>query len=166
MLAISTCGCATVINGRNAEVALRSEPSGADVTVRASEGSVVAKTVTPGSVSLKRGRSWGRPASHVATFEKAGYLPSRVPIESTWNPWVLGNVLIGGGLGAGVDVVTGAQWRPKHSEIGGTLVAATRDQWSPGTQSPDPSSPIVQPIPIATDESGRDDAVTPAAYAD
>lgn len=160
-LAVTSAGCATIMNGRTAEVALRSEPTGADVTVRDNEGSVVAQTVTPGAVTLKRGGPWGRPARHVATFEKPGYEPSHVPIDSKWNPWVLGNVLIGGGLGAGVDIVTGAQWRPKHSEIDGTLVAAMPGQWSP-----DPSSPVTQPIPIATDGAIGDAEVTPVAYAD
>ncbi|QDT68448.1 hypothetical protein MalM25_13700 [Planctomycetes bacterium MalM25] len=119
-----SCGCATVMNGRNAEVAIESMPPGAHVDVRDHEGRVVAQTVTPGSVTLKRGRTWLRPASYVATFSKPGYQPTEAPIFSKLNPWIAGNVLIGGGLGIGVDAVTGALWRPQHSTIGTTLAAA------------------------------------------
>lgn len=118
-------GCATVVTGRHAEVSVESMPPGAHVAVRDHEGRVVAQTVTPGSVTLRRGRSWMRPASYVATFSKPGYQVTEAPIHSNnFNPWIAGNVLIGGGLGLGVDAVTGALWRPQSSTVATTLAAA------------------------------------------
>lgn len=114
---LSTAGCATVISGRTADVAIHSHPPEANVTVRDHEGTVVARTVTPGQVKLKRGRKWLRPASYEATFEKPGYETARAPINSKFNPWAIGNLALGGGLGAGVDLATGAVWRPKSDTI-------------------------------------------------
>lgn len=117
-------GCATVVTGRHAEIAVESMPPGAQVAVRDHEGRVVAQTVTPGSVTLKRGRSWLRPASYVATFSMPGYQPTAAPIHSKLNPWIAGNLFIGGGLGIGVDAVTGALWRPQSSTVATTLASA------------------------------------------
>lgn len=122
-VSLSSAGCATVISGRTADVAVNSEPSDARVTVRDTKGVVVAKTNTPGSVTLKRNRKWLLPARYEATFEKEGFVPSVLPIEPTLNPWAIGNVAIGGGLGVGVDAVTGAIWKPKKSSIE-TMLAA------------------------------------------
>lgn len=116
-----TAGCATVVSGRTSQVALRSNPPQARVTVHDLEGNVVAQTMTPGVVELKRGRSWLRPAAYNATFEKPGYQASRAPIRSKFNPWAIGNLALGGGLGMGVDLATGAVWQPKLSTIDQSL---------------------------------------------
>ena len=133
-------GCATIIDGRTADVSLESVPSEAAVTVHDHDGDVVARTITPGTVSLKRGRTWLRPAKYEAVFEKEGYASAHAPIETTLNPWVLGNIIIGGGAGAVVDGVTGALWRPKHSRIEQSLAYAPQ---SPGSDlSPESQDPI------------------------
>lgn len=138
-------GCATVVSGRTSEVVLRSNPPEARVTVRDHEGNLVAQTLTPGVVELKRGRTWLRPASYSATFEKPGFQTSRAPIRSKFNPWAVGNLAIGGGLGIGVDLATGAAWKPKLSTIEQSL--ARVESMHGGGQSlasDDPSHPSVQ----------------------
>jgi hypothetical protein len=40
-----------------------------------------------------------------------------VPIGSTLNPWILGNIVIGGVPGLVIDGATGAAWKPKRAEI-------------------------------------------------
>ena len=40
-----------------------------------------------------------------------------MPINSTVNPWVLGNVVFGGVIGLAVDNATGAAWKPKVASI-------------------------------------------------
>ena len=52
-----------------------------------------------------------------ATIEAPGYAPAEVPIRSTVNPWILGNILIGGIPGLIVDNATGAAWKPADSRI-------------------------------------------------
>lgn len=124
-------GCATIVNGRTADVQLQSNPPAALATVRDHEGVVVAQTTTPGQVTLKRGRKWLRPARYTATFEKPGYYPAEAPIGGKFNPWAIGNLAIGGGLGLGVDAVSGALWRPTESTISQSLAMA-----SPNGQPP------------------------------
>jgi hypothetical protein len=68
-------------------------------------------------VSLKRGRTWFRPAKYTATISKPGFDTAQVPIRSTMNPWVIGNVAAGGLIGLAVDGTTGAGWKPKPNEI-------------------------------------------------
>jgi hypothetical protein len=110
-------GCASVISGRHADVAIDSYPSNAHVVVHDNDGRAVASFETPGVVSLKRNRRYFLPARYTATIEAPGYQPAQVPIRSTVNPWVLGNVIIGGVPGLIVDNATGAVWRPRQCEI-------------------------------------------------
>ena len=133
LCAAAASGCATVVSGRTADVAVHSVPPEASVTVRDAEGAVVANTVTPGTVTLRRGRSWMRPARYEATFEKPGYEPTVAPIETTFNPWSLANIVAGGGIGIGVDAVTGAMWKPKASAVETTLARVDGEYPSGGS---------------------------------
>ncbi len=110
-------GCASIISGRSAEVAIDSYPSNAHVVIHDNDGRQVASLNTPGVVSLKRNRHYFLPARYTATIEAPGYLPAEVPIRSTVNPWILGNIVIGGIPGLIVDNATGAAWQPSHAEI-------------------------------------------------
>ena len=141
-------GCATVIDGRTARVKIKSAPSEANVKVQDEEGVVVAETVTPGEVTLKRGRPWLRPAKYQATFEKPGYETTTTPIVTTFNPWTLGNIVVGEGLGAVVDAASGAMWKPKHS----TIETALAHSGSPMQGSPYPTEqePVAPRIHLAS----------------
>ena len=70
-------------------------------------GKEVITTHTPASVELRRKDKFIWPARYTATIEKPGYKPATVPIESTINPWVVGNVVVGGVIGLAVDNATG-----------------------------------------------------------
>ena len=114
---VTANGCASVISGRTAEVKIDSNPRQANVSVRDHEGMEVAAATTPATVSLKRGRTWLRPARYTASISKPGYETAEVPIRSTLNPWVVGNLAAGGVVGLAVDSTTGAGWKPKPNEI-------------------------------------------------
>jgi hypothetical protein len=98
-------------------VTIDSVPSNAHVVVRDKRGREVANAITPATVALKRKDKWIMPARYTATIEAPGYQPVAVPIKSTINPWVLGNVVVGGIPGLIVDNATGAAWKPRNSEI-------------------------------------------------
>jgi hypothetical protein len=110
-------GCASIISGRTATVQLDSHPSDAEVVIRDKHGKEVLTTHTPATVELKRKDRFIWPARYTASFEKPGYQPKMVPIRSTVNPWVLGNVVFGGVIGLAVDNTTGAAWKPKLASI-------------------------------------------------
>jgi hypothetical protein len=105
------------MSGRHAEVAINTNAPNARVVVRDKRGQHVASLHTPATVTLRRKDKLIFPARYTATIEAPGYQPASVPIRSTINPWILGNVVIGGIPGLVVDNVTGAAWRPRHSEI-------------------------------------------------
>jgi hypothetical protein len=67
-----------------------------------------------------------------------------VPIQSTLNPWVLGNVIIGGPLGLVVDTATGAGWKPKVASIQPNLEPIYTAQ-QPPTANPSADRQGVEP---------------------
>jgi uncharacterized protein YceK len=110
-------GCASIISGRSADVAIDSYPSNAHVIIHDDNGRQVATLTTPGVASLKRNRRYFLPARYTATIEAPGYAPAEVPIRYTVNPWIAGNIVVGGIPGLIVDNATGAAWKPKEPEI-------------------------------------------------
>ena len=153
-----TSGCATIVNGRSADVTLQSTPPDALVTVRDDQGVVIAQTTTPGKVTLKRSQKFLRPAHYTATFEKPGYEIAEAPIKPKINPWVLGNVVLGGPFGLGVDLASGALWRPANKTIDQALAAAEAPE--PWTPPYDPAAPADEAIRTAN----ADDAVEQPIY--
>lgn len=123
-------GCASIVSGRCADVAITSSPPDAHVSVRDKQGRTVASATTPAVVSLKRGDGFFKRAQYTATIEKPGYSTAHVPIESQVNPWLFGNVFLGGFIGLAVDPYTGAMWRPTPDEINEELQPSNR----PGPQ--------------------------------
>lgn len=94
-------GCATITRGTTEVLVVNSDPSGAQVQI--SDGH---SCVTPCSVELKRKHDY-----HVKV-EKAGYETVDTDVLSqvvgAGAAGMAGNVLIGGLIGAGVDLATGA----------------------------------------------------------
>jgi hypothetical protein len=121
-----TGGCASLVSGRRADVAIKSSPPDAHVVVRDKHGNTVATAVTPAVVSLNRGDGFFKKADYTATIEKPGYTTAHVPIEGRVNPWLFGNVLFGGVIGLAVDPYTGAMWRPSPGEIHEELAPSNR----------------------------------------
>jgi hypothetical protein len=125
--AIGLSGCASTISGRTATVTIDSYPSHADVVIHDKHGQEVMATHTPARVELRRKDKFIWPAKYTATITKPGYKTARVPINQTLNPWIVGNVVVGGVIGLAVDNATGAAWKPKvaaiHSELEPIYVA-------------------------------------------
>jgi hypothetical protein len=116
LLALS-CGCASVMSGRHADVAFYSSTPNASVVIHDKHGNEIANTMTPATVALKRKDRIIFPAKYTATFSAPGYQSVEVPIGAKVNPWVFGNVafLQIGLVGLAVDNATGAAWAPKQS---------------------------------------------------
>jgi hypothetical protein len=110
-------GCASIVSGRHADVAITSNPSNARVAIRNDAGHEVAAFSTPGVAKVRRNRKYFMPARYTAEIEAPGYEAAVVPIRSTANPWVAANVLLGGVPGLIVDGATGALYQPKPSSI-------------------------------------------------
>src|SRR5262245_1404652 len=88
-LALSLSGCASVVSGRHAEVAIDSYPSHAHVDIHDKYGRRVSSFSTPGVAKLKRNSKFFMPAKYTATISAPGFETAQEPIRSTVNPWVL-----------------------------------------------------------------------------
>jgi hypothetical protein len=91
-------GCATIVTGAGEDQAVRfaSMPRGATVYV---DDNPIGQT--PLSARLTR------KDDHHIRIEHPGYKPYQRTIESGFNEWMIGNVVIGGLIGFGVDLLSG-----------------------------------------------------------
>ena len=124
-------GCATVATGGGGDqtVTITSTPPGAAVAV---DGKPYGST--PAKVSLSR-RS-----EHQVELSAAGYETAHVTLRSRLNPWLLGNLVVGGPFGLILDVITDASYRltPTELEVDLRGVAAP---------PPQPASPAEATVP-------------------
>jgi len=102
-----TSGCATMISGTSEPVTINSSPDGASIT---QNGIILGKT--PTTISLKR------EANPVLELSKEGYQKQSVPLNTSFNPWVLSNVIwcMSCVLSTTTDYASGAAWQyaPNH----------------------------------------------------
>jgi hypothetical protein len=130
-----TQGCATVHNGRHQEISVVTDPAGATVDVRCGKPQPAA--VTPATVRLPR-----RVDECSLILTLAGFQSETVVFDSSPSGWVWGNFggpaaggtigatrhsdqafidfLFGaliGGVGFGVDALTGAMWQLEPATV-------------------------------------------------
>ena len=92
--AVVCTGCATVTGGsRDQKVNVDSKPEGAQVIV---DGKSMG--VTPTEVTLKRS------VDHEILLVKPGFESYQTTLKSGLNPWIFGNLAVGGVLGLAVDI--------------------------------------------------------------
>lgn len=150
--ALALSGCASIVSGRHAEVAVDSYPTHAHVDIHDTHGRRVSSFNTPGVAKLKRQGKYFMPAKYTATIAAPGFEPAHVPIRSTVNPWVLGNVVIGGIPGLVIDNATGAAWKPSRDEIHRQLDPLPGGQYL-GAYSTEAAPQQVEPAAYVADES-------------
>jgi hypothetical protein len=94
---ISLSGCATIVNGTHQDVRFNSEPGGAVVAL------IDGKTcTTPCEFSMRRGDD------SKVNFNKDGFKPEYVYIQSRTSGATFGNIIAGGLIGGVVDGSNGA----------------------------------------------------------
>ena len=99
-LALGASSCCTIVSGTSQAVTIRSEPSGAEVTI---DGT--AAGTTPLTVQLRRRDQ------HLIEVSKEGAGKAVVTTTTRMNGWLWGNLLFGGIIGIIVDSVDGAARR-------------------------------------------------------
>src|SRR5262249_31757407 len=100
-------GCATVTGGaRDQNVKITSNPLGATVLV---DGQPVGQT--PADVKLCR------KTEHNVEIAYPGFESAQMTIHRKLNPWLFGNILVGGPLGLVVDICTDATHNLSPDEI-------------------------------------------------
>jgi hypothetical protein len=97
LIAASSGGCATVLNGTHQDVAYMSDPDGAVVAISTGQ-----TCTTPCTYSMKRGHDLR------VDFELAGYKSEHVYVQSRLGGSTFGNIVAGGIIGGVVDGSNGA----------------------------------------------------------
>jgi uncharacterized protein YceK len=102
---IALTGCASIVNGTNQSVSVHTgNVGGATCSLQNSKGTWYVNN-TPGSVVVNRSYSDLR-----INCEKKGFRPSYKQVASHTKAMAFGNLVFGGVVGAGVDVVDGAAY--------------------------------------------------------
>ncbi len=103
LVGLSLTGCSSIISGTSQEIQVTTEPQGALCEVYRDGASLGAVNPTPGTVKVGKSR-------RDIAFEckKAGYQDQTAYAGASFDPVTLGNILLGGIIGLGVDFGTGA----------------------------------------------------------
>lgn len=110
--AVVLAGCASIVSKSEYPVAITSNPTGADFTVKRRSGIPIASGVTPATIVLPASDGYFQPAKYTVEFKRKGVMQS-VPLTAKIDGWYFGNILFGGVIVGMliVDPATGAMWR-------------------------------------------------------
>jgi hypothetical protein len=124
-LGIAVSGCATIIKGTTQSVAVTTPPTtGATCTLSSKEGNW--QITSPGVAHVEKSKE-----DIQVTCEKPGWQTATATIPSNFQGWTLGNIILGGVIGVGVDAATGAM-----NEYPGAFQVPMQPQ--PGVAMPPP----------------------------
>jgi len=106
-------GCASIVSDSKYDVGIKSTPDGVPFEVTNKAGVVVAKGITPDSVTLKAGCGYFKGQNYVVKFNPNNSEVFYKDVERKLDPWyTFGNFFIGGAIGyLVVDPITGAMWK-------------------------------------------------------
>jgi hypothetical protein len=153
-IAASTAACATVTRGTKQDFAVQSEPAGA--AFKTDHGF---SCETPCTMKLPRKTEFE------ATISKPGYKTATVRVtngmSSAGTAGMVGNVLIGGILGVGIDAASGATLDLNPNplvvtlEAEGVMTAATEPAVAPAAEpTVEPAAAdVAEPTPVPATES-------------
>ena len=141
---LSLAACASITRGTTDQVSIMSNPPGAEV--RTTNG---LQCITPCSLPISRKTEF------VATFTKEGYEPMSVPVVTrvagAGAAGFVGNAVVGGVIGMGVDVVTGAAMDHCPNPLAVTLKPIRRAD-PPRGGRPGPVAVPINPGPDPTEQ--------------
>jgi hypothetical protein len=108
-LGVALSGCATVVEGTSQSIAVTSPPTtGAYCTLTSTEGNWT--VLTPGVATVEKSKE-----DIVAHCSKEGWQDASATIPSDFQGWTVGNLVLGGVIGFGVDALSGAMHKYPHA---------------------------------------------------
>jgi hypothetical protein len=110
LIAVFASGCASIVSGTRQSVTINSNPPGAIVNINGQMG------MTPATFELKRNEHYN------VQIAKEGYQTQSMALSHIMNPWILGNVLLGGIIGLAVDLIDGAAYKHAPDNVMVTLL--------------------------------------------
>jgi hypothetical protein len=111
-----TVGCASIVHQTTQQIPVKSEPSGAAVSVACGDVHNDPKLVTPTVVTVHR-----KPDHCVIGLTKDGYQGTEVALRKSVSGWYVANLLVGGIVGFIVDAANGAMWNRSPKEVNADL---------------------------------------------
>lgn len=96
-------GCSTVVEGRDQPLTLITDPPGAKCLIKKKGQIVGVVESTPGTVTVRKSNT-----DLEYMCSKKGYYNAAGVIDSSFAGWTLGNILVGGLIGLGIDAASGA----------------------------------------------------------
>jgi hypothetical protein len=107
-------GCASIIHGTTQDINISSAPDQAEIWI---DGAKMGST--PTKITLKR------KDNYLVTIKKEGYKEATMKIEGTASAWLIGNIIFGGIIGCGIDLITGGAYdlKPEYVDINLTKLA-------------------------------------------
>ena len=120
-MSLST-SCATIFSASRYTVPVRSEPSGATLTILDRDSVMVFHGTTPAMVELKSSKSYFRRGIYTVHITAEDHEPFRQVVRANLSGWYWGNLFFPGLLGFFlVDPLTGAMYSLKHRYVLGQL---------------------------------------------
>jgi hypothetical protein len=140
-LGLTVCGCASVIKGSSQSIAISTPPAtGASCTLASAQGNWM--LISPGVASVQKSKE-----DIQVRCVKPGWQDGAATIPSNFEGWTVGNLLLGGIIGLGVDAATGAINEYPHTfQVAMTPLSGSNP--TPATVTGYP--PVPTPIPAAT----------------
>ena len=115
-------GCASIVSRSSADIAVRSIPASATVTITSGSGQDVYVGKTPAIATVPTGDGFFVAARYTVRVSLEGYDDQLFTIGSRLNAWYFGNLLLGGLIGMViVDPLTGAMWTLSPTSVNASL---------------------------------------------
>lgn len=155
--ALGLPACATVTTGTTQSLSVITDPPGAACRLERGGSAIGIVNPTPGTVQVSR-------SMHDIQVQcrRPGYQPALATVSSQFEPLFLGNILIGGLIGMGIDIASGAgaYYEPSATIVLQRDAPAPDSPGLPGAATP-PMASGAQPVPAVLTR-----AVPPAVWED
>lgn len=164
LLSLLTTGCASIVGGQNQSVSISTDAqgmqvSGASCSLENDKGTWFAET--PGSVTVRRSYN---PLK--VTCKHQDYVDGQSSVPSSTKGLAFGNILVGGVIGAGVDIATGAAYDYPPLITVALSKTATIPSGEPATAAASAALPLVAKVATSTaPEAGLAKPTRPLANA-
>lgn len=134
-------GCASIVEGTDQQVTVNTTPQGAKCALTRAGEVIGVANPTPQTLTLDKSKN-----DVTIVCEKAGFQEATAVLDSEFQAMTLGNLLVGGVIGVGVDAATGAlnEYDSSVTVPMTPEVAATPPSIVP--QAITPQAPVLQSI--------------------
>lgn len=108
---LMSSGCATVVSKKQYAVNIDNQPGPTYYQVYNRKNELVSQGITPEQVTLDAKAAPFVPAKYSVVMAGTGSATQTQTLKAGFDPWTIGNIAIGGGLGAIVDGASGAMFK-------------------------------------------------------